>query len=78
MLTRDGRKDTQADIAAERENVAEHIHVSPEEAASGHEETRTTEEVRQGHTGDHMRYILAGSLAAIVIVFAVVYFAFWS
>ena len=39
---------------------------------SGH----TAEEVRQGHTGDHVRYILGLSIAGLVIVFAIAYFFF--
>lgn len=46
-----------------RDNRESHLHVSPGETASHEPEDLTTEEVRQGHTGDHVRYILAFSLA---------------
>jgi hypothetical protein len=41
------------------------------DTATAHDECRTTEEVRQGHTGDHVRYILMFSFTGIVLVFAV-------
>ncbi len=33
---------------------------------------KTTEDVRQGHTGNHVRYILALSIAGAALMFAVV------
>ncbi|MEE2690319.1 MAG: hypothetical protein VX640_02150 [Pseudomonadota bacterium] len=43
------------------------IHVSESETESHLAVDLTCEQVRQGHTGDHVRYILLGSLAAVVV-----------
>lgn len=56
----------------EAENTAEAIRVSDDETADGQPETLTAEEVRQGHTGDHVRYILMASIAGAVFVMAIV------
>ncbi|PQA88160.1 hypothetical protein [Hyphococcus luteus] len=56
----------------EAENTAEAIRVSDHETADGQPEALTTEEVRQGHTGDHVRYILMASVAGAVFVMAIV------
>jgi hypothetical protein len=56
----------------EAENTAEAIRVSDDETADGQPEALTTEEVRQGHTGDHVRYILMASVAGAVFVMAIV------
>ena len=64
------------DADAEAQNTADTLRVANEDTASAFPEERTVEEVRQGHTGDHLRYILALSVAGIVLVFVIVYFAF--
>ncbi len=56
--------------AEEAENTDDTLRVAAEDAASAHDESRTTQEVRQGHTGDHVRYILMFSFGGIVLVFA--------
>ena len=55
----------------EAENRADTIHVSREETAGHQAEDLTTEQVRQGHTGDHVRYILLASVAGAVFVMAI-------
>ncbi len=55
----------------EAENTADEVRVSDRETADGQPEALTTEEVRQGHTGDHVRYILMASLAGAVFVMAI-------
>lgn len=55
----------------EAENTDATLRVSNEDTASPVSERRTTEEVRQGHTGDHVRYILMASTAGILFVFAI-------
>jgi hypothetical protein len=57
--------------AEEAENTDATICVPGADTATAHDECRTTEEVRQGHTGDHVRYILMFSFTGIVLVFAV-------
>ncbi|MBB5517626.1 hypothetical protein [Amphiplicatus metriothermophilus] len=48
------------------------LHVSADETANREPADLTAEQVRQGHTGDHLRYILAASLAGgAAAVFAV-------
>lgn len=61
---------------AEAENTRKEIHVANSETAKPAPADRTTEEVRQGHTGDHVRYILVYSVAGIVVVFTIVYLLF--
>ena len=56
----------------EAQNTDDSIRVSQSETADGHPEARTTEEVRQGHTGDHVRYILMASVAGAVFAMAIV------
>jgi hypothetical protein len=70
------QKTSPVDLAAERENTAQEIHVSATETASHVQEDRTTEQARQGHTGDHVRYILGFSFLGIVIAFAIAYWIF--
>lgn len=65
------------DIEAEAENTASEITVPAGDSATGHKEERTAEEARQGHTGDHVRYILGFSFAGVVIVFAIAYLFFF-
>jgi len=65
------------DTGAEAENTASEITVPASDTATGHEEERTAEEARQGHTGDHVRYILGFSFAGVVIVFAIAYLFFF-
>lgn len=72
------QKTTPNDLAAERENTAQEIHVSASDTASHLPENRTTEQARQGHTGDHLRYILGFSIIGIVIAFAIAYWIFAS
>lgn len=55
----------------EAENTADTIHVASEETAGPRAEDLTTEEVRQGHTGDHVRYILLASVAGAVFLMAI-------
>lgn len=48
------------------------LHVSADETANHEPADLTAEQVRQGHTGDHLRYILAASLVGgAAAVFAV-------
>jgi hypothetical protein len=72
------QKPNPADLEAERENTETQIHVSADEAASHHQEDRTTEQARQGHTGDHVRYILGFSILGIVVAFIAAYWLFAS
>ena len=55
----------------EAENTDATLRVANEDTAAPVSEKRTTEEVRQGHTGDHVRYILMASIAGIAFVFAI-------
>ena len=55
----------------EAENTDSALRVANEDTASPVSEKLTTEEVRQGHTGDHVRYILMASIAGILFVFAI-------
>lgn len=57
---------------SEVENTSDSIRVSDHETADGQPGSLTTEEVRQGHTGDHVRYILIASIAGAVIMMAIV------
>lgn len=43
------------------------IHVSELETDSHLKVDLTAEQVRQGHTGDHLRYILLASFAAVLV-----------
>lgn len=58
---------------AEKENTAEELEISNRDTSKPYPEKKTTEEVRQGHTGDHVRYILAisfiGALAALFALY---------
>lgn len=50
------------------------VRVPPDEKAHGATSPSTVEEVRQGHTGDHVRYILmASGAAAAIVLFAVLF-----
>jgi len=51
---------------AEQQNTEEKVIVSAEETPEHETKTRTTEEVRQGHTGDNMRYVLGISFALLI------------
>ncbi len=62
--------------AEQAANTDDTLRVAEEETADGSTEHLTTEEVRQGHTGDHVRYILMASGAGIVAVFLIVYLFF--
>ncbi len=68
---------TPPDAEAEAENTISEITVPAGDTATGREEARTTEEARQGHTGDHVRYILGLSLAGAVAAFAIGYLFFF-
>lgn len=69
----DASRESPIDSRAEAQNTRTEIHVSASETASGEEEELTTEEVRQGHTGNHVRYILAlsfiGAAAALFLIY---------
>lgn len=58
----------------EKQNTDETLEVSSEDTAEAAPAKRTTEEVRQGHTGDHVRYILIisflGALAALFVLYS--------
>lgn len=71
-----GRTKGPIDLKAELENKKTRLMVEPSETASGHAEERTTEEVRQGHTGDHVRYILALSAIGAAALLAIALFFF--
>ncbi len=58
---------------AEDENTATSIHVSGEETASGKPVELSAEDVRQGHTGDHLRGILILSVIGAVVAMVVLY-----
>ncbi len=60
------------DVQAEDDNT-KHMHVAGEETADGREADLTAEGVRQGHTGDHLRYILALSFAGVILAFVIAY-----
>lgn len=57
------------------DNTSSHIDVSGDETASGRPVEISAEGVRQGHTGDHLRGILAlsviGSVVALVVLYMV-------
>lgn len=57
--------------SAEAENTDGVLHVASEETAAPVGKKLTTEEVRQGHTGDHVRYILIFSISGILAVLVV-------
>ncbi len=57
--------------SAEAQNTDATLRVANEDTAAPVSEKRTTEEVRQGHTGDHVRYILIASTAGVLFVFAI-------
>ncbi len=61
----------------EAENTEDTIRVPKGETASHVSAERSVQDVRQGHTGDHLRYILIASLGGIIMLFAiaVAYFA---
>lgn len=63
----------QGDARAEKENVDETLDVSKHETSGPHSEKRTTEEVRQGHTGDHVRYILGISFVGVLVALFALY-----
>lgn len=65
------------DLEAERSNTETVIVVPAADAASGHTETLSAEEARQGHTGDHVRYVLALSLFCGALVLAGAGFIFF-
>lgn len=70
------RANDPVDLKAEMENKAARLTVGAEETASGHAEERTTQEVRQGHTGDHVRYILVLSAIGAAALLTVALFFF--
>ncbi len=61
----------------EAENTEDTIRVPASETATHASESRSVQDARQGHTGDHVRYILIASLggAAILLAIVAVYFA---
>jgi hypothetical protein len=61
------------DADAEDDNTRTHLHVSGAETADGRTADLTAEAVRQGHTGDHLRYILALSFAGAILGLVAVY-----
>jgi hypothetical protein len=61
----------------EKENTDATMTVDGNETATSTSQTRTTEEVRQGHTGDHVRYILLFSSAgALIVLFLLIWLYF--
>lgn len=64
------------DPAEEAANFEDTLHSPASETASGHEEDRTVQDVRQGHTGDHVRYVLGISFALVVVALFAAYFFF--
>ena len=72
----DRKKASPAETEAERENTSQAIHVSDHETADGRPAALTTEETRQGHTGDHARYILGLSILGGAIALAILFFVF--
>lgn len=58
---------------ADDENNDTHIHVSGGETADGRPVELSAEDVRQGHTGDHLRGILALSVIGAVIALVALY-----
>lgn len=62
---------------AEKENNDATMTVDENETATSSSQKRTTEEVRQGHTGDHVRYILVFSSAgALIALFLLIWLYF--
>ena len=61
----------------EAENTEDTIRVPEGETASHTDAKRSVQDVRQGHTGDHLRYILAASLGGAILLIAILvaYFA---
>ena len=55
----------------EAENTEDTLRVPNSETASHTSEQRSVQEVRQGHTGDHMRYILIASIAGAIAVMVI-------
>ncbi|MCI5047323.1 MAG: hypothetical protein MRY59_07460 [Aquisalinus sp.] len=59
---------------AEQENTATRLSIPASETADGKEKTLTTEELRQGHTGDHVRHILylstIGAVIGLILIYA--------
>ncbi len=59
---------------AEQENTATRLSIPASETADGEEKTLTTEELRQGHTGDHVRHILylstIGAIIGLIVIYA--------
>jgi len=49
---------------------------APEERAPSGLEGRATNQVRQGVTGQKVRYVLYWGLGGIVVIYAVIYFFF--
>ncbi|WP_306253669.1 hypothetical protein [Parvularcula sp. IMCC14364] len=60
---------------SERDNTKTNLHIPSSETADGKEKVLTTEELRQGHTGDHVRHILYLSTIGAVIGLIVIYAA---
>ena len=61
---------------AEKQNHDKKFVVTSHETEGLTGAERTTEEVRQGHTGDHVRYILAISFGVAFIVLLLAYWIF--
>lgn len=60
----------------ESENYEDTLRVADSETAAPHPERLTTAEVRQGHTGDHVRYILGFSIAGVLVALFLIYLLF--
>lgn len=63
------------DTEEDKENTATTLNVDGSETADGRDVKLTAQEVRQGHTGDHVRKILAISgIGAAIALLAAFYF----
>ena len=63
----DKRKNPATTDEAEAQNTRECITVAADATAGEGPTTLSTEQVRQGHTGDNMRYVLAASFVTVLI-----------
>ncbi len=67
------KNDNTSDTADQRDFIVSDSETGPTHSGAV---KRNTEEIRQGHTGDHVRYILMVSTAIAVAVLFSIYFVF--
>lgn len=66
------------DDVVSTENADDVLTVPADEVAAEGAERRSVEEVRQGHTGDGVRYILLASFIGAVLALYILYSLFWA